>query len=158
MSIIFGYRYFHKSADGYLGIFKGVVELFRSMFYTVSHNRCKSVFEIFSFTFHVRFEMDLKCIFLPSNFMHCMIAFFNISSLLVHGFRLKMSFIVKFQYVSLYWTANVLKENKRILVYKIFCRYINEKKMPNYNNTYGMYSIISAISLVINSYIFHKQL
>lgn len=66
MSIIFGYRYFNKSADGYLGIFKGVVELFRSMFYTVTHNR-----------------------------------------------------------------------------------YINEKKMPNYNNTYGMYSIISVISLIL---------
>uniref|UniRef100_K1PEP1 Uncharacterized protein n=1 Tax=Magallana gigas TaxID=29159 RepID=K1PEP1_MAGGI len=69
MSIIFGYRYFKKSADGYLGIFKGVVELFRSMFYTVSHNR-----------------------------------------------------------------------------------YINEKKMPNYNNTYAMYSIISAISLAYGCY------
>lgn len=66
MSIIFGYKYFKKSADGYLGIFKGVVELFRSMFYTVTHNR-----------------------------------------------------------------------------------YINEKKMPNYNKTYGMYSIISVISLVL---------
>nr|XP_034307957.1 uncharacterized protein LOC105340078 isoform X3 [Crassostrea gigas]XP_034307961.1 uncharacterized protein LOC105340078 isoform X3 [Crassostrea gigas] len=66
ISVIFGYKYFKKSADGYLGIFKGVVELFRSMFYTVTHNR-----------------------------------------------------------------------------------YINEKKMPNYNKTYGMYSIISVISLVL---------
>lgn len=64
LSIIFGYRYFKKSADGNLGIFKGVLELFRSMLHTISHNRC-----------------------------------------------------------------------------------INEKKMPNYNKTYGVYSIISATCL-----------
>lgn len=39
MLIIFGYRYFKKFVDGYFGIFKGVVEFFRSMFYIVLYNR-----------------------------------------------------------------------------------------------------------------------
>lgn len=43
-SIISGYRYFKQSDDGHLGIFKGVLELFRNILHTLSHNRCELSF------------------------------------------------------------------------------------------------------------------
>ena len=33
--------------------------------------------------------------------------------------------------------------------FSLNCRYINEKKMPNYSKTYGLYCILTSICLVM---------
>lgn len=62
LSIIFGYRYFKKSADGNLGIFKGVLQLFRSMLHSISHNRWEISFKICTFTYLI-FEFKNEIIY-----------------------------------------------------------------------------------------------
>lgn len=39
--IIFGYRYFKQFDDGYLGIFKGILEFFKNILYMFLNNRCE---------------------------------------------------------------------------------------------------------------------